>query len=403
MKTCLSDLAIFGGTPAFSEKLHVGRPNIGNRRRLLKRINDILNRRWLTNRGPYVQEFEQQIAELLGIKHCIVMCNGTVALEIVIRALELTGEVIVPAFTFVATAHALQWQEITPVFCDIKPSTYTINPHQVESMITPRTTGIIGVHLWGRPCDVDALSDIASRHNLKLLFDAAHAFGCSYKRHMIGNFGNAEVFSFHATKFLNTFEGGAVATNNDDLAEKIRLMKNFGFSGYDNVIYIGTNGKMTEISAAMGLTGLESLDEFIAINKRNYKQYQYHLDGIPGIQLVTYNEKEKCNYQYIVLEVDKAVKDLSRDQLVEILQAENVLARRYFYPGCHRMEPYRSYSPHAGLLLPETERLKKYVMNLPTGTSIEPEDIGKICEIIRFVVSNATEVSQKISTAKKPA
>jgi dTDP-4-amino-4,6-dideoxygalactose transaminase len=396
VKTRLSDLAIFGGTPASAEKLHVGRPNIGNRQRLLERINDLLDRRWLSNNGPYVQDFERRIADMLGVKHCVAMCNATVGLEIAIRAAGLKGEVIVPSMTFIATAHALQWQEITPIFCDVDPKSYNIDPRCVEEMITPRTTGIIGVHLWGRPCDVESLAEIAQRRNLRLLYDAAHAFGCSYKGRMIGNFGDAEVFSFHATKFLNTFEGGAVVTNDDDLAVKVRLMKNFGFAGYDSVIYIGTNGKMNEVSAAMGLTSLESLQELIAVNHRNYKQYQRELEGLPGIHQMPYDETEKCNYQYIVLEVDEAVTQVSRDQLVDILWAENVLARRYYYPGCHRMEPYRSYFPHAGLLLPNTERLVRRVLSLPTGTAIGDEEISRICQILRLVVENGYEVRERM-------
>ncbi|MGH9563652.1 MAG: aminotransferase class I/II-fold pyridoxal phosphate-dependent enzyme, partial [Terracidiphilus sp.] len=279
-----ADLAIFGAAPAFPETLHVGRPNIGNRENLLARINEMLDRNWLTNDGPFVRQFEKNIAEFVGVRHCVAMCSGTVALEIAIRALELKGEVIVPSFTFVATAHALQWQEITPVFCDIALGTHHLDPKRVEEMITPRTTGIIGVHTWGQPCNVDALSDIARRRNLNLLFDAAHAFACSYAGKMVGGFGQCEVFSFHATKFFNTFEGGAVVTNDDALAEKIRLMRNFGFKGYDNVIYIGTNGKMTEICAAMGLTSFESLGQFVATNQRNYRAYRSGLDGIPGVK-----------------------------------------------------------------------------------------------------------------------
>jgi dTDP-4-amino-4,6-dideoxygalactose transaminase len=400
MKRRLSDLAIFGGKPSFKEKLHVGRPNIGDRQRLLGRFNDMLDRRWLSNDGPYVKEFEQRMADFLGVKHCIAMCNGTVALEIAIRALELKGEVIIPSFTFIATAHALQWQEITPVFSDVDPETANINPNRVKRMITPRTTGIIGVHVWGRPCDIEALEYTAKRNNLKLLFDSAHAFGCSYKGRMIGNFGNAEVFSLHATKFLNTFEGGAVATNDDELASKIRLMKNFGFAGYDNVIYIGTNGKMSEISAAMGLTGLESIDTFIAVNRRNYHQYREELDRLHGICLMTYDETEKNNYQHIVLNIDKSKTPVSRDQLVDILHSENVLARRYFFPGCHRMEPYRSYFPNASLLLPETEKLAQNVMTLPTGTAIGPDDINKICEIIRLVINNGREVKERLQVSR---
>jgi dTDP-4-amino-4,6-dideoxygalactose transaminase len=391
----LDEMAIFGGGPSFGEKLHVGRPNIGSRDRLLERINDILDRRWLTNAGIYVREFERRIAEMAGVRHCIAMCNGTMALEIAIRALGLKGEVIVPSFTFIATAHALQWQEITPIFCDIDPQTHNLDPALVELSLTPRTTGIIGVHVWGRSCDTDRLEWLARKHHLKLMFDAAHAFGCSHQGRMIGSFGDAEVYSFHATKYLNTFEGGAVVTNNDDLAAKIRLMKNFGFAGYDNVVYIGTNGKMHEVSAAMGLTALESLDEFIAVNRRNYQQYQRELAGLDGIQLVTYNEAEKNNYQYVIVKVEEDLA-LSRDDLVKILHAENVMARRYFYPGCHRMEPYRSHYPQAGLHLPHTEALTKSVMSLPTGTSMDPDAITSVCHLLRLAVTNDREICARL-------
>ena len=401
IKESLDKFAIFGGVPAFATSLHVGRPNIGDRTALLDRINDLLDRRWLTNNGPFVQEFEQRIADFLRIKHCVAMCNATVALEIAIRALKLHGEVIVPSFTFIATAHALQWQEITPVFCDVDPVTHNLDPARVEAIITPRTTGIVGVHVWGRACAIEALSEITQRRGLKLMFDAAHAFGNSYKGRMIGNFGQAEVFSFHATKFFNTFEGGAVVTNDDDLAARMRLMKNFGFAGYDNVIYVGTNGKMSEISAAMGLTGLESLEEFIAANRRNYAAYQAGLQDIPGIKLIVYDETEHCNYQYIIVEVDEPTAGISRDDLVCVLHAENVLARRYFFPGCHEMEPYRSYSPHAGLLLPETKRLTQRVMSLPTGTAVGPEEIETVCAIVRLAVENSRELSNKLAARQE--
>ena len=395
MKT-IDDLAIFGGIPAFADKLHVGRPNIGNRDRLIERINNILDSRWLTNGGPYEQEFERRVADLAGVEYCVEMCYATVALEIAIRALGMTGEVIVPSFTFIATANALQWQEITPVFCDIDPRTHTLDPKKVERMITSRTTGIIGVHVWGKPCDIEALSEIASRRGLKLLFDSAHAFGCSYKGRMIGSFGDAEVFSFHATKFLNALEGGAVVTNDRGLAQKMRLMKNFGFTHYDQTDCLGTNGKMNEICAAMGLTNLESMDEVIAVNRRHYTQYREELADLEGVSVLTYDEKEDCNYQYVVLQIDKRTTVITRDQLMDVLHKENVLARRYFYPGCHRMEPYCSYFPHAGLLLPETERLTARVLSLPTGTAVGSAEIKEICEIIRLVITNCTEVSTRL-------
>ena len=403
MKSDLSQLAVLGGTPLFAAPIHVGRPNIGNRDRLLARINEMLDRGWLSNNGPFVQEFERKTAEFLGVRHCIAMCNGTIALEIAIRATGMRGEVIVPSFTFIATAHALQWQEITPVFCDIDPRTHLIDPAQVQQMITPRTTGIVGVHVWGQPCDIEALSQIARRRNLTLMFDAAHAFGCSYRGRMIGNFGIAEVFSFHATKFFNTFEGGAIATNNDDLAAKIRLMKNFGFHGYDNVEYIGTNGKMSEVCAAMGLTGLESLDEFVEHNRRNYRQYRRELAGLPGIRMLAWNESERCNYQYVVAEIEEELTEISCDEFVRTLHAENILARRYFYPGCHRMEPYRSFFPHAGLMLPATERVAQRLLVLPTGTTIGESEISGICAVIRLIAANGRALRQRLLAGRKAA
>jgi len=391
-KKTVDDLALFGGNPEFKKVLHVGQPLIGNRDSLLDRINDILDRQWLTNNGIYVREFEERIARLVGVKNCIAICNATVALEIAARALGLSGEVIVPSFTFIATAHSLMWQEITPVFCDVDPLTHNIDVNKIKSLITPKTTGILGVHIWGRACDIEALTAISNRYNLKLYFDAAHAFGCSNQGRSIGSFGDAEVFSFHATKFINTLEGGAIVTNNDELAEKIRLMRNFGFSGMDNVIYIGTNGKMNEISAATGLTELESMQTFIEVNHRNYLTYRKHLQDIPGLKLVQFSEKEDNNYQYIVVEVNEDLIRISRDILIQVLHAENVRARRYFYPGCHRMEPYRSYYPNAGLLLSETENLVRKVLVLPTGTSVSEEDIENICDLIRFCIDNGEEI-----------
>ncbi len=398
----LDDLAIFGGAPVFSEDLHVGRPNIGNRERLMERFNQMLDTRWLSNGGPFVREFEQRIADMVGVKHCVVMCNATVALEIVTRALGLKGEVIIPSFTFVATAHALQWQKITPVFCDIDPATHTLDPSKVERMITPRTTGILGVHLWGRGCDVEALAAIAKRRGLRLLFDAAHAFGCTHKGRMIGSFGDAEVFSFHATKFLNSFEGGAVVTNDDELARKIRLMKNFGFRAYDDVGYIGINGKMTEASAAMGLTSMESMDEFIAINAANYRRYCEELRDVPGLRVIGYDEREKSSYQYVITELDAAETVISRDQLQRVLQAEHVLARRYFYPGVHRMEPYRSYFPNAELLLPHTRMVSDRVLSLPTGTAVNHDTIAQVCAIVRFAIAHGRQIAARLGPPDKP-
>ncbi len=393
MKERLEDLAIFGGAPAFAEKLHVGRPNIGDRKRLLARIEEMLDRRYLSNDGPFVRELEARIAEHLGVRHCVAITNGTIALEILIRALGLQGEVIVPAFTFVATAHALQWQGIEPVFCDIDPRTHCLDPRAVERAITPRTTGIIGVHLWGRACAVREIEAIAAPRDIQVLYDAAHAFGASYDGRMIGGFGRAEVLSFHATKFFNSFEGGAIVTNDDALADKCKLMRNFGFAGFDKVIYIGTNGKMTEACAAMGLTSLEALDEFIAVNKRNHERYTSELAGIPGLKVLPYDPSVRSNYQYVVLEIDEQAAGCHRDLAIRVLNAENVVARRYFYPGVHRMEPYLSARP--GLSMPITEAVCQRVMSLPTGTAVSVATIDEICQVVRFTLAHGPAIASR--------
>ncbi len=364
------------------QPLYVGRPNIGNRERFLERVNDMLDRRWLSNDGPILREFEERIKALLRVDHVVAMCNATVALEIACRALGFHGEVILPSYTFVATAHALQWQEITPVFCDMDPTTHNIDPRCIERLITPRTTGIIGVHVWGRACDTDAIEEISKRRGLRIMYDASHAFGCSHHGRMIGNFGECEVFSFHATKFVNCFEGGVVTTNNTGLAEKMRLMRNFGFETYDKVIYLGVNGKMSEISAAMGVTNLEAMDDFIAINQRNYQLYRKLLAGLQGIRVIEYDTRERNNFQYMVIEVDESTCPVSRDALVAHLHGQNIIARKYFWPGCHRMEPYKSLQPNADLLLSQTNLTAARVIVLPTGQAVGEDEVRRVCEAI---------------------
>lgn len=384
-----ADLAINGAAPAFVDPLHVGRPNVGNREVFSRYAAELLEQRRLTNNGPMVRELERRIAKRLGVRHCIAMCNGTIALEIAIRALGLEGEVIVPSWTFIATAHALYWQGITPVFADIDPETHNLDPEAVRRKITPRTTGIIGVHLWGRPAPINELQALAEEHRLKLMFDAAHAFGCSYKGRMIGNFGACEVLSFHATKVFNTFEGGAVVTNEDELADAMRLMRNFGFAGYDNVIHPGTNGKMPEINAAMGLVNLDALPEFVVANRSCYQAYTEAFGGVEGLTLLNYDPSTNPNYQYVVLEVGPRF-PTQRDDIVTTLQAENVLARKYFWPGCHRMSVYRNLYRHENPSLQATEAVANRVVVLPTGANLPENAIESIVSFIAVLRERST-------------
>jgi len=393
-KHTLPDLALFGGTPLFAEKRFVGRPNLAPTDEILADMRQILDQRWLSNDGPYLKGFEAMLCQSLGVKHSIAVSNGTIGLELLIRALNLTGEVIVPSFTFIATVHALQWLGLTPVFCDILPETHTLDPQSVAALITPRTSAILGVHLWGLPCEITALEALAEQHGLKLIFDAAHALLCEYRGRKLGNFGHAEVFSFHATKFVNSLEGGAITTNDDALAERLRLMRNFGFVDYDQVEALGINAKMNEVCAAVGQSSLRHSADFIAHNRSNYRLYHKQVAQIQGLKLLPL--PESSNFQYLVLELEALEFGLSRDRLVQLLHAENLIARRYFYPGCHRAQPYVRLYPEAGKYVPVTEALAEKVLLLPTGTAVSAAMIEAIGELLGFVQSHAAAISAAI-------
>jgi dTDP-4-amino-4,6-dideoxygalactose transaminase len=394
-----SSLAILGGRPAFRLPVVVGRPYIGERRQFEALAAEILDRRWLTNNGPVLQAFEQRLVERLDVDYCVAMSNGTLALELAYEMAGLTGEVIVPAFTFVATVHALRRANCTPVFCDIDPQTYCLDASAVTALLTPRTGGIVGVHTWGHACDCDRLQTLADGLGIPLVFDSAHAFGSSYHGDSLAKFGTAAVFSFHATKVLHTFEGGAVATSDGALAERLRQARNFGFCSHDQTVGVGTNAKLTELSAAMGLVNLQHLDEFIAVNKRNYLAYCREFAGIQGIRIVRYAESERYNFHYAIADIDAEQTGLSRDALLATLWAENIRARRYFWPGVHLMEPYRSKNPDAAALLPHTNRAASRVLALPTGADVDEAVIGRVADVVRVILKNPRIVGEAAEAA----
>lgn len=390
-------LAALGGQPRFAELLHVGRPNLPDHDAVLARIRAALERGWLTNDGPLVRELEEQLAAYLGVQHCVTMANGTAALEVVARALGLHGEVIVPAFTFIATPHAFSWLGLDVVFCDVDARTHTIDSADAERRITERTTAIAAVHLWGSACDVAALEAMAVRHGLPVIYDAAHALGATAGATRVGNFGVAEVFSFHATKFFNTFEGGAVTTNDGALAAELRLLRNFGFAGYDHVVAAGTNAKLSEVHAAMGLALLDHVDELLAANRQAWSRYASALQGRPGLCLQQPRAGSSSNYQYVVCEVTDAA-PLTRDQLLNVLWQENVRARRYFFPGCHRVAPYAARAQ----VLPVTERLAERVLVLPAGATITAAQIDAVVDSIDLAFDCADALRQQLPMQLPP-
>ena len=390
--------AILGGRPALAQAVHVTRPFVPPLETVLPEFEKILSSGWLTNDGPYVRRLEGELARLFGVEHCSALANGTLALQLVYRALRLTGEAITTPFTFCATAHSISWEGIEPVFCDIDPETYCIAPARVEAAITPRTSAIVAVHVYGNPCDVDALTAIAERHGLALIFDAAHAVGASYRGSRIGGFGAAETFSFHATKLFSTFEGGCVTTNDDELNRRLALLRNFGFTGIDQVSDCGINAKLNEISAAYGLAQLPFLDEILRHRQGLAAAYRSGLSDLDGVHFQTPTDGAQPNDQYMPIRIDESEAGLSRDVLYAALQAENVSARRYFYPPCNRFEHYRDLPSAAAENLAVAERVSSEILCLPMGSDMDAAMAERICDAIRRICQHADDVAKAVAS-----
>lgn len=362
--------------PGFDGPRVVSEPMVPDPATLRRYVDRVLDSGRFSNDGPLVRELEARIAARLQVPECVLVSNATLGLQLTIEALGLTGEVLVPSFTFIATPNAVRWQGLSPVFCDIDPGTHNLDLEAAEKAIGPATSAIVGVHLWGRGCRPSALQSLAGRHGLRLLFDAAHGFDCVSEGNRLGRYGDAEVFSLHATKSFHAGEGGAITTCSADLAENLRLLRNFGFSGYDSVATVGINAKLPELSAALGLANLETYDRHAAASTEVHRLYSREIESRLGIRPVQFPEYN--HHHYVVLEWPTDGFAISRDELVEALHRENVIARRYFYPGCHRMNIYESASTE----LPKTEELSARTIVLPAGSQINSADVTKICEIL---------------------
>jgi dTDP-4-amino-4,6-dideoxygalactose transaminase len=383
--------ALFGGEPAFSDPLHVGSPNLPDEASYLERVRSILRSHRLTNDGPTVQQFEEEVRCRLGVRHAIAVSNATTGLQLLFHALELKGAAVMPSFTFVATAHAARWVGLRPRFADIELTTCHVSPGSVESALERGASAIVGVHLWGGTADIGALSLLSEQRQTPLIFDASHGLGCEWRNVGIGRFGTASVFSLHATKIVHSLEGGIITTEDDDLAKRLKHMRNFGFSTYDTVECLGTNAKMHELSAAMGLEMLSQLDTIIEHNHRVFQVYSEHLSSVPGLRVVVPQPDVTSNWQYVPVFVDAKVTGIDRDTLLELLWADNVRARRYFYPGCHRMPPYdRESEPNTPLS--NTEIACQQLLTLPTGTSVDLESARVIAQMIAFACENAESI-----------
>ena len=368
-------------SPIFSEILPVGQLYFPTRKIFREAFDGIFKRKYFANHGPLVNKLDVEIADYLGVRHAICVTNGTIAIMMACKALGLTGSVIVPSFTFPATVQALVWAGLEPIFCDIDTETHCISYQQAALLVRNDTSAVLGVHVWGRPCDTDMLDKLGSKAGIKIFYDACHAFGVSHKHEHIGNFGELEIFSFHATKILGSAEGGCLTTNNDELAAILRTMRSFHSDYTETFSPMRINGKMSEAQAALALISLNQFEAHVNNNKKQWQRYVQYLDDLPGLKIAKFNEKEAQNYQYFVCEINASEFGINRDQLLRVLQAENIQARRYFYPAVHMLEPFVNHSHN--LTLPETDRLCQEVIQLPLGGRCNLKAVEKVAKTIR--------------------
>lgn len=341
-------------------------------------LEKIWDNKWLTNNGEFHKQFEAKLAEYLGVRYVSLFTNGMIALQVGMQALRITGEVITTPFTFVATTHAINLNNCTPVFCDIEPDTFTLDPVKVESMITPRTTAIMPVHVYGNPCKVEELKRIADTYGLKLFYDAAHAFGVKKDGVSILNWGDLSMLSFHATKVFNTFEGGALITNDENMKKHIDFMKNFGLANEVTVIAPGGNGKMDEFRAAYGLLQLQRIDGEIEKRRQVAMRYREALKDVPGIRCLNDIPGVCHNYSYFPILVDKEKFGMSRDDLYDKLKANDIYSRRYFYPLCSEFSSYRSLPSAMPANLPVATKVAQQVLCLPMFADLSQDNQNRI-------------------------
>jgi dTDP-4-amino-4,6-dideoxygalactose transaminase len=388
----ITNFALFGAKPAFDKPLPIGQLYFPSIQRYEAAFRDIFANQYYTNQGPLTQKLEESLQQFLGVKHAICVTNATIGLIMVADAMELSGKVILPAFTFIASAQSLTWAGLKPVFCDINLDTQQLAINQLITLIDDDVSAIMGVNLWGGSCNPEALAELAGSCGIQLYFDSAHAFGCAVNGVPIGNFGRAEVFSFHATKVLSSAEGGCICTNDDDLAGRLRNIRSSYGAGKSVNVAKTANGRMSEAQAAIALM---SLADFHANQKNNetlFRLYSDQLAAISGLEMVMPAGVTFSNYQYVVCTIDEREFGLSRDLLIELLKAENVIARRYFYPGLHRSIPYLQELPQYLNKLPNTDHLCATSIQLPIGALVSPEAVKRICNII----DNAQQASSEI-------
>lgn len=377
----------------FDQPVYVTRPLLPPLEDYVERLREVWASGWLTNGGDQHQRLEAALAAHLGSPHLSLFNNGTLGLIVACQALRLSGEVITTPFSFPATPHVLSWNAVTPVFADVEPDTMNLDPARIESLITGRTTGILGVHVYGTPCQVQAIDDIARAYGLKVIYDAAHAFGAQIDGRPIASFGDATMFSFHATKLFHTAEGGALAVRDADTKRRIDLLKNFGIKNEHEVVMPGINGKMSELSAAMGLAVLDHIEAERVRRQRVADLYLARLARHDGLTALRPPPHVRDSLQYFVVRIDAGRTGVTRDQLHARLRELNIITRKYFYPLCSQYSCYRHLPSAQPAELPVATRLANEVLCLPFHGGLTDDDVHRLCDAIDWGLAATRRVA----------
>lgn len=363
------------------DRINVTQSSMPSYEEYIEEIRDIWDSKWLTNMGKKHELLQKKLQDYLGVENVMLCVNGHSALEVALQSEELQGEIITTPFTFISTTNAIIRSGCTPVFCDVKPDTYTIDPDLIESLITERTVAIMAVHVYGLVCDVEKIAKIAEKYKLKVIYDAAHAFGVKYKGQGLASYGDISTFSFHATKVYNTIEGGAVCFNNASLKDKITKIRDFGIKDSENVDYVGPNAKMNEFCAAMGLCNLRHVDSEINKRKNVYLRYIKNLKDVKGIKLPILQDDVQMNYAYFPVIINENEYGINRDELCAILAKNNIFARKYFYPLTNQFECVLKYCEKGNT--PVAEYITQRVITLPMYADLKLEFVDRICEMVK--------------------
>ncbi len=382
--------AILGGTPVFTDPFHITKPTLPSARTLVSGLESMLESCMITN-ARYVRQFENRVAGCLGVEHAVALGSCTSGLILALKALGCTGEIILPSFTFYATGHAVLWNNLTPVFADCEPETYNVDPAAVEAAITPRTSGILVVHIFGNPADIDALTAIANKHNLALIYDAAHGFGSQYKGIDVGSQTDASCFSLSPTKLITAGEGGVLTTEDAQLAKKIRMARNYGDPGTYDCEILGLNARMPEFSALLGMACLDNLEQNVHVRNRLAAIYTERLGQLPGVRFQRIEPDNRSSRKDFSLLIDPNNFGLDRDTLCDALLKENIVTKKYFHPPLHEQRLFRRFC-HSASNLSNTAAISSNILSLPLFSHMSEDDLDKICCAIERLHSNAANI-----------